>query len=303
MSLAIKINNVLNSKATAITLFGATGVYKAYSDYKKAPYQEKDKVLLHDSLIFAGSTAGIMAFKYGDFSLLKNPIKKISNSFSEKVKQTKLFQNLKESSSKHIKKPVKILFKHAKDITKDCLEDGAMVSSGIMGAIGANYFIKLSHFNNKLLDEIKNIKNENDNNNNTDFLKNKNGIIEKSDIEKHFDSIVDKETKKTIIDSIPVLPELKFFNSSILGKQVFEVSEEKTFKDKLKHTTKCLISNSLVPLFFLSLSTNLTKGMKSLYRIPIIFSTVAAGTSITNKKLEPKLKMFDTEMQHEKIVY
>ena len=82
------------------------------------------------------------------------------------------------------------------------------------------------------------------------------------------------------------MPEMKIFNNTMIGIQSFEIAEEKTFKDKLRRTTHSLLTNTLVPMFFLSLSSNLTKNMKSLYRIPIVFTTMVAGTVATNKKIE-----------------
>jgi len=37
------VDKVLNSKMTGITIFGLTGGFKMYSDYKKAPYYEREK--------------------------------------------------------------------------------------------------------------------------------------------------------------------------------------------------------------------------------------------------------------------
>ena len=71
----------------------------------------------------------------------------------------------------------------------------------------------------------------------------------------------------------------------------------------MKHTTKCLITNSLVPLFLMSTSTNLTKKLNALYRVPIVFASMALGTHFANEKIKPKLSMLETEEHDKKVVH
>ena len=88
------------------------------------------------------------------------------------------------------------------------------------------------------------------------------------------------------------MPEMKIFNSTMIGLQSFQIAEEKTFKDKLRHTTRNLITNTLVPMFYLSLASNVTKGIKKNFlRVPLVFASMVAGTMYTNKKLEKHINM------------
>ncbi|MCM1266194.1 MAG: hypothetical protein NC200_08355, partial [Candidatus Gastranaerophilales bacterium] len=109
---------------------------------------------------------------------------------------------------------------------------------------------------------------------------------ENSSINKNFDNTVGTEVKSNIFSQITNMPAMKMFSKTMVGMQGFEVIEEKTFKDRMQHATKCLITNSLVPLFFMSVASSLTKNMKSLYRLPIIFSSMVVGTMYTNKTIE-----------------
>ena len=97
---------------------------------------------------------------------------------------------------------------------------------------------------------------------------------------------------KNIISNITNMPEMRIFNNTMVGLQSFQVAEEKTFKDKLKHTTRSLVTNTLVPMFFLSLASNLTKGMKPILRLPLVFTSMVAGTMYTNKKIENKMGQY-----------
>ena len=85
------------------------------------------------------------------------------------------------------------------------------------------------------------------------------------------------------------MPEMKVFTNTMIGLQSLSITEEKTFKDKLRRTTSSLLKGTLVPMFFLSLTSNITKGMKSIYRVPIVFTSLVAGTMITNKKIDKKM--------------
>lgn len=83
----------------------------------------------------------------------------------------------------------------------------------------------------------------------------------------------------------------------MVGMQGFEVIEEKTFKKRMKHATGCLISNSVIPLFFLSTATSLTKKMNGIVRAPIIFASLVGGTMYANKALNHYEKVFE-EKEH-----
>jgi len=321
MSFVNNVNRILNAKSTGIFLFGFTGAYKALTDYQRAPKEEKKKVLLRDSAILAGSAAGLAVYGSARNNFVNSAFKKsaskfIDNSF-DNFKQTKMGKNLSKSLGKYFKKPLEIVAQNSYNIAKDCIDNVLMVASGILGAVSADYLIQIGHSHKKMVDKtiekhlgIKPNKKENvkakkpveqpktPKQTKIDISKKhidsmdkfKEKFKEKITINelKQFDKIVDEETQKNILSNITNMPEMRIFNTTMIGLQSFEVAEEKTFRDKLKHTTKSLVTNTLVPMFFLSLASNITKGMKSVYRIPLVFTTMVAGTMLANKKLGNK---------------
>ena len=73
--------------------------------------------------------------------------------------------------------------------------------------------------------------------------------------------------------------------ASKLIEKLEELAKEKEFDKRLHHTTKCMINDSLLPLFFLSTSSTLTKKMRTIYRVPIIFTSLVVGTMLGKKCL------------------
>ena len=88
--------------------------------------------------------------------------------------------------------------------------------------------------------------------------------------------------------SMTEMPQMRFLTSGMLGADAIDIAKDLEFDKRLKHTTKYLVNDTLIPLLFLSVSSALTKKMKSLYRIPIIFVSLIGGTMVTNKIVELK---------------
>lgn len=309
MSSVSSINKILNAKSTGMFLFGVTGAYKVLTDYKKAPQSEKKGVLLKDSAILAGSAAGLIAYSSGRNSFLKSSFRKSSSQAIDniigKLKNTSVWKNVNDSFAAHFVKPAKTVVKNAYNIGKDCLDNVLMVGTGISGAIATDYLIQIGHKQKQILDKkiedeagIRIVKESDDtakitepakSNNHFDKFKDK---LMNNSITNEFDNIVGEDTKKNILSNLTNMPEMKIFNSTMIGLQSFQITEEKTFKDKLKHTTKNLITNTLVPMFYLSLASNVTKGIKrDILRVPLVFASMVAGTMYTNKEIEKRINL------------
>lgn len=331
MGLVSNVNRILNAKSTGVFLFGFTGAYKVLTDYQRAPKNEKKTVLLRDSAILAGSALGLAAYASGRKSFVNSAFKKNTANFVEssfnKLKDTKFWRVFNNAAGQYLSKPTELVVKNAYNVTKDCVDNVLFVASGILGAVAADSSIQFSHSNKTLIDnnmERKSGIKINHTNSKpisnevpkpitkpvtSTVLKPKSAVLKQNDAPfsklkdkiknntiqhdfKHFDNFVDENTKKNIISNITNMPEMRIFNNTMVGLQSFQVAEEKTFKDKLKHTTRSLVTNTLVPMFFLSLASNLTKGMKPILRLPLVFTSMVAGTMYTNKKIENKMGQY-----------
>ena len=314
MSVISNFNRVLNSQSASVFLFGFTGAYKVLKDYQNAPYYDKKNVLTKDSAILLGSAAGLAAYTVAKKNFINSPLKKQAFKYTNKLIHNIKNTNFWKSDKNFIKKPVKFIAKSSYNIIKESIDSSLILLSGVAGGVATNSMINIGHAHKKFIDyEVEEKSNNIINNNNIQSKNEKysfNNISPFSKIKKNIpndfknlDNIVDEKTKKSIIYNIYNMPEMRVFNNSFIGLQSFKIAEEKTFKDKLKHTTRSVLKDTLIPVFFLSLSTSITKGMKGIYRIPIVFTSLVAGTMFANKKLETQIAKFDTEQTKKKVVY
>lgn len=298
MGIVNSINNVLNSKYTGMAMFAITGAHKVHSDYKHAPKEEKLAVLTRDLTILGGSALGIMAYHKGCRAFEKSKMPSVINSALktryEKFKNTPLYNFIDKHKDKFTKVKTWEVFSTASSIMKDCASNVLMVGAGILGAMAGNYTLEGMHIHKKQKEIIArkeyneqlNSSNKKEHSRFDDFAKK----IAHNQITDNINHYVGDETRKNIVSNITNMPELKLFTNSMIGLQSFDVMQEKTFKDKLKKTTKNLVTGTFVPIFYLSLASNLTKTMKSnALRIPFVFTSMVAGTMLTNKLIEKQI--------------
>lgn len=269
------MNRFLESKATAATVFGITGLSKLASDYKAAADDKKNFTLVHDSVVLSASALGVVGYSV------------LSKKAAKSKFVTKHLNSLKtDLKGKVSSKPVVKTLGHTYEVIRRCIDNTLMLGTGILGAIGADYGINSMRLDKKLkpkpipTTEAKSLNK---------IYDTKNKIIntfKESSLNKNLEDTVGTEIKKSMYNRVFDFPAMKMFTTSMVGMQGFEVIEEKTFKARMKHGTKCLIANSIVPVFFLSTASTLTKNMNNALRLPITFATMIFGTMYTNKFID-----------------
>ena len=279
------INKILDSRATGLAVFAISGAAKLVSDYKTTPENKKNFVLAQDSIILGGTAVGV-----GIYSLLRGKVASFNACKKTGVFIRNLFNNnqlpKKNNFLNKLSFKVKKAVQTSGEIIKDCADNTSMLASGILGAIGADYGIQYTHLEkNKRLKEINYIG-ENTFNTIYNYENKLKGNLKNSKINRDLDNKLGNELKSNVYSRITDLPAMRMFSRTMVGVQGFEVIEEKTFKNRMKHATGCLISNSVVPLFFLSTATRLTKGLTTILRAPIIFSSLVGGTMYANKLID-----------------
>lgn len=281
MSFSVGLNKILNSKKTSATIFTVAGVGKIAHDYRKAPQEEKKDVLIKESTILMSSALGMFFY-----SSAKNTIKtsKITSKIVDFIKSgnKKINKGVNQTTKKIIKDGVEIL--------KNCADNLLLLAFGIFGGITADeimeskYIRKLNKKFEKQSKEIikceeinqkpekhQDIKqlSQQKNSRFSDFRKK----LEGKDIQTYIES----DTSKNIVSNISNIPEMKVFSNTMVGLQTLQIAEEKTFRAKMKKMTSDLMSNTLLPLFFMSTASVLTKTMKTKYRVPIVLGTMVIG--------------------------
>jgi hypothetical protein len=290
MRISSGFDRILDSKASSIAVFAIMGASKLVSDYSEAPEDKKDTILLRDSLILGGSALGVGAYemaKRGACSkFVQKHLKNVSNKIFKSNQPSKIQNIYSNQVNKKVDKTAKFVYSHLKNVAKDCADNCLMVGSGIVGAMAADYAIQASRIEqNKYLRKLSS-RGERKIGTLYDMEDRFINTWENSLINKNIDYTMGEELKSNIFSQVTNMPAMKMFNKTMVGMQGFEVIEEKTFKDRMHHATKCIIGNTLVPMFFLSTSASLTKNMKSEFRAPLMLASMVAGTMYTNKLVE-----------------
>lgn len=295
MGVSLNLNKILDSKLTGLTVFGVTGIAKLASDYKSAPENNKDFVLLRDGIILGGSAAGVglyglMSSRLAKSKIIENTISSCSNKLVNSIKKTNIYQTKLQPIAKKMKKPLTYIGQHAKNVVKYCADNTMMLACGILGAVGADYGIRYSHLEkNRKLRKLSQVG-EQTFDSLSDYEHKLRDNLQQSRLNKDLENVVGSEIKSNIYSRITDLPAMRMFSRTMVGVQGFEVIEEKTFKNRMKHATRCLVSNSVVPLFFMSTATSLTQKMPAIVRAPIIFTSLVGGTMYTNKLISNREK-------------
>ena len=250
----IPINKLLDTRTLSAGIFVTTGIYRTYKDVKNASHKYKKKFLIKDSVILSGAAAGILA----EYSAAR----KISKSKAYKQTITNLTHKIHSPKWKHG-------FETTHEIIKN-LTNGFMVTTfGILGALGADYLLSKTSFEQPKISKRK---------------------PEKSKIHKYIDKnmtkVTDENTRDVIYTSVADMPQMSFLTTGMIGTQAMEIAKDKEFDKRLKHTTEYLMNDTLVPLLFLSISNALTKQMKMIKKVPIVFGSIMGGTIATQKILD-----------------
>ncbi len=258
----IPINKILDSTTLSAGIFITSGFYKTYKDYKTASPKYKKKFLIKDSVILSGAAAGMLleyslAHKISKAPAYKKSVKKMTHI----IHNPKWNQRLETTH----------------EIIKNITNGFMVTACGVLGALGSDYALSQTSFK-----QPKPMKKR----------------PEKSKIHKYIDKnmakVTDENTRDIIYSSVTDMPQMRFLTTGMVGTQAMEIAKDKEFDKRLKNTTRYLMNDTLVPLLFLSISSALTKKMRMIKRVPIIFGSIMGGTLLTQKILD-KI----TDNQHE----
>lgn len=253
------LDKIINSPYLSASIFLASGGTKIYRDYTGADEKYKKRFLIKDTVALSGAALGMLAERKLTKKLTKSTFyHKIIHSVSEKIVNADRAKNIRTSLN------------YTKEILKNLISGFTLFLSGILGALGMDYLLSKTGFEQP--EEISQ---------NSVYEKNKLGLY----IDNNISKIVDNETKNEMYQRVTDMPQMRMFTTGLIGAHAIELAKEKEFNKRLHHTTKCMINDSLVPLFFLSVFGTLTQKMRPLYRIPVIFTSLVGGTMTTKRLL------------------
>ena len=266
MSFYTNFNKIITSPMLSTSLFLATGVAHTYKDYKNADDKYKNRFLIKDIVVLSGAASGI--FLCANSSKYLGKLKPIQKFVENNAK--KLLKKLPKNTQ--LTNKMETPLNYAKEIIENTMSNFGMFASGIFGALGADWVLGKIGFKQpkpKHLHEEKTQEN----------------ILDTS-----LEKLVGDDIKNAIYERATDMPQLSMLHISSIGDNALDLSKEIESKERLKHTTSCLINNSLVPMLILSTASIFTQKLKPIYQIPIIFTSLVGGTLTFNKIKEFSIK-------------
>ncbi|MCM1009377.1 MAG: hypothetical protein NC390_00680 [Fusobacterium sp.] len=260
------------------------GGAKTVQDYRSVGEDYKQRILLNDTVVLGASCAGMIGYRaLGRSKTLNEKCFKPIVNYAHKK-----FMNFYNSdfSKKHLAgkfdelyHPLHKPLEMSKEIIGSCISNTLMVASGLFGAIAGDYALTKTgfgiHKTKKLKTEEKIIPPQ---------------LVQVENFKKKkVDTVIDKKLQEEAFWRVLDFPIFNVLTSPFVGLQGLAITDDEKYSKQVKNASKYLLVNSLVPLFFFSLSSALTKKLKNVYRIPIMFASLMTGTMAVKSVLDHKL--------------
>ena len=135
MKTNILVDKLLSSSVLSTSLFITSGCYKTYKDYKNASPKYKDRFLIKDCVVLSGAALGMLA----------------NHGISNKIGKSKIYNNAVTEISKKINdssihRGVKSSISYTTEIIKELTAGFMSTAAGILGALGADYLLSKTDF-------------------------------------------------------------------------------------------------------------------------------------------------------------
>ena len=225
----------------APTVFIGIGASKTFGDYQKSPSHQKKQTLAKDVAILTGSVLGFALMNPLTSKLCTKSFLPLSNKFLHSMEYV-----LKQSVS-------------------------AVLNTfmGVTGAVCANTLMQKYVLNKKFfcpppvnIDE------------NPDFQKANNTF-------KNFITITPNVATKAanrMLTNISDIPAMKVFSAPMIALTGFSIANTEGLRNKVKRTTNEILANSLIPTFFVSVTSLLVGNKKNIIKIPALLASLGLGS-------------------------
>ncbi len=277
---------IFNTHSLEAGVFLLMGGAKTVQDYRSVGEDYKQRILLNDVVVLGASSAAMLGYR----ALSRN--KTIRTKFFQPVVECfhKKFEKFHKSnfSQKHLSgrfdnlyHPLHKSLELSKLIIGTCISNVLMVASGLFGAIAGDYALTKTglgvHKFKEIMEEEKSLKPK--------PVKKVESLMKTG-----VDTVFNKDVRREMQSRVTDLPLFNLMTTSFIGLEGLKITDDEKYSKQVKNASKYLLVNSLVPLFFLSLSSALTKKLKNIYRFPIMFASLVAGTFAVKKGLDNNVK-------------
>lgn len=291
-------NVILDTKTLVPTAFIVAGAFKIHADYKNAKPTKKLPVLYKDTTILSGSAGASLGMYYllkkiPNYEFINHSVKFLSKGIN-KINEINFVKNKIKPALSFLYKParvtgtaVKYSLNTLERAIKDCATTSLITLAAFGGAIAANWAFS------KIIFKKPQIQPQKQKSAFTSEKKQQTEEIEKKRVARYtqyVDESIAKDSANNAFSAfIKDMPALKMLDKPLVALAGFDIIKEKTFEDRFKRTTHELIANTLIPTFFISIASVITKSMKNFAKLPII--SIAAITGVySGKKIGEKVK-------------
>mgnify|MGYP000009271195 FL=1 len=309
-----KTSDILKTKVLAPALFVAIGAGKTYKDYKESQPASRSYVITKDAAILGSSALGYAA---ANFALKKMPniafVDSSAKFFSKSLKKLSQKKFVKEKLAPNLEPFVKPMnFMHTslnyiEQAAKDCTSGCFIMAVTVLSSVAGNQLLSKYLFK-KREEEIKQALEAH-----KEQVAAAKKTIEQPEekAEKAFKDFkspnyylhyvnteFSKDPANKIFASFSFLPIMRVLDLPLTAAAGFDISKEKDTKKQISRTSTSMIANTVVPTFFVSIVSSLTKNLKTCIRIPVLAVTTLAGIACgmaigkaSEKKIEKNLNM------------
>lgn len=313
----IDLSTLTKPKYLAPIVFVAIGGRKAYKDYVAAEPDKKNKTLIKDTTVLLSSATGYAASiavlkKIPNVPVVETTTKLITLGIKSFTNKKFVKEKITPIYKKIIKPQAKISTKskfnpqlmhnsllHIEKAVKDCMSATFITISAIIAAFAGNELIcrtiikqSKEELEKKKEDMKKNAQQNTSAKEHTASSKANYNYL--NYINKEFS----KDPANKVFASMSFLPVMRALDFPMTAVQGFEINKINEFSDRIKKTSYSLIANAIVPTFFISIATAVTKQWKDYVKYPFIaFSTLigmAFGMGIgkyTENKIENNMHL------------
>ena len=311
-----KTSDILKSKVLTPVIFAGIGARKTYKDYKESPSASRSYVITKDAAILGSAALGYAA---GCFALKKMPniafVDSSAKFFSKQLEKLSKKRFVKEKLApiaRPFVKPMNIMhtsLNYIETAAKECTSGCFVMAVTVLSSIAGNRILSNYLFKNKEKDLKSEIKAKN-----LERVPQKLENIQPQECEKAKQAFKDfkspnyylhyvnteftKNPANKIFASFSFLPVMRALDLPLTAATGFDISKEENIKKQISKTSTSMIAYTVVPTFFVSIASSLTKNLKNCIRIPILAATTLAGIACgmaigkaSENKIEKNLKM------------
>ena len=306
-----KTPDILKSKVLTPVIFVAIGARKTYKDYKESQPASRSYVIAKDAAVLGSAALGYAAGCYAlkkvpNFAFVDSSAKFFSKML-DKLSKRKFVKEKLVPAMQPFVKPMNFMhtsLNYLENAAKECTSGCFITIVTVLSSIAGSRLLSKYVFKEKEDLKLEISENKQD-------LAQKVQPKEEEKAEKAFKDFKSpnyylqyvntefaKDPANKIFASFSFLPVMRVLDLPLTAAAGFDISKEQDVKKQISRTSTSMIAYTVVPTFFVSIVSSLSKNLKNCIRIPLLATTTLAGIACgmaigkaSESKIERNLKM------------